>query len=294
MIDSHSHIKINKNVSVSKKNIKDYLIMLKQNCIDEAIVTIDPFTDNIKCKLNSNHYVKMKSVNESYNIICKCTSCNKIIYEGIDPYIEYNNFLIENMSENKNINIFPVVAVTPNSLQHMIDFYISEYGSKIKGIKGYTGLSAYTLDDIEFLKSALPLLVHCGTYDNQNPMNMVNFASKFDNYLILAHLAALNIDSIKRFKEMDNVLIDLSPAKFIFDTYVKNNRAGGVFNKININTVDDMYEILANNFDINRIVWGSDFPYSDQKEELNTFLTSPIFSSTEKEKILCKNIKKVL
>lgn len=294
MFDSHSHIKISQDVINSKKNIKEYLSMLKQNCIDGAIVTIDPFIDDIKCKLNSNHYVKTKSSNKPYNIICKCTSCNKIIYEGEDPYILYNKFLIENISQNKKINVFPVVGVTPTTLQYMIDFYISEYGNKIKGIKGYTGLSAYTLDQIGILKSSLPMLVHCGTYDNQNPMNMINFASKFNNYLILAHFAGLNINAIRLFKDMDNVFIDISPAKFIFDTYIKNNRSGGIFNKTNINTVDNMYELLASNFDINRVVWGSDFPYSDQKEELHTFLSSPVFSNSEKEKILSKNIRKVL
>lgn len=294
MVDSHSHIKINSDVNYSRQNIKDYLNMLKQNHIDEAIVTIDPFIDDIKCPLNATHYVKTKSSDKEHNVICKCTTCNKIIYEGKDPYIKYNKFLIQNLSHNRNIHIFPVLAVTPKSLQYMVDYYTNEYGNYIKGIKGYTGLSAYTLDDIGKLNSTLPLLVHCGTYDNQNPMNMLKFANNFNNYLILAHLAGLNLEVIKKLKSNENVFIDISPAKFIYDTYIKENRNGGIFNKEKINTVDDMYELLTENFDINRIVWGSDFPYSNQKEELDTFLNSSVFSNDEKEKVLSKNIRKVL
>lgn len=294
MFDAHSHIRINDDFINSKKNISEYLRMLSENSIDESIVTIDPFIDKIRCKINQEHYVKTKSSTIPHGVLCKCTSCDIVLYEGEDPYLKYNKFLIENMSELENIYIFPVLSVTPGSFQYMIDFYISEFGNKIKGIKGYTGMSAYTLDQIGKINCSLPLLVHCGTYDNQNPSNMIKFASNFNNYLILAHFAGLNLEAIKTFKNMENVFIDISPAKFIFNTYIKKCRNGGIFNKNDINSVDDMFEMLANNFDINRIVWGSDFPYSNQKEELSIFLDSNVFSSSEKEQILSRNIKKVL
>lgn len=294
MFDSHSHIKITEHRGQSRENINKYITMLKDNGIKGSIVTVDPFIDKVKCNVDENHFVKMKADVDLNKMICKCTSCKKNIYSGFDPYIAYNDFLIYEMSNYDNIHVFPVLSVTPSTTQELINYYSSKYSGLIKGFKGYTGLSGYTLDQIEKLKSPLPLLVHCGTYDNQNPEKMLKFASNFNNYLILAHFGALNIDALRKLNQMDNVFVDISPAKFIYDTYVVNKRNGGIFMKENISSLDDMYEILVENFDINKIVWGSDYPYSNQKEELDTVLNTRIFSNCEKEKILTKNIKKII
>lgn len=294
MVDSHTHIKISNNKVDSLNNIKNYLKMLEQNNISESIVTIDPFIDDIKCKKDSNHFVKMKNNEFGNDIICKCSVCRETIYQGNDPFVKYNEFLIETLKNEDKTHVFPVLAVTPKSLQYMVDYYLEKYKGVIKGLKGYTGLSSYTLDDIAPIKANLPMLVHTGTYDNQNPDKMKNFISKYDNYFILAHFGALNLEALQELKKLDNVLIDISPAKFIYNTYILNKRNGGIFNKDKITKIDDMYYLLADIIGVDRILWGSDFPYSDQKEELDTFLNSKVFTDSEKQKILEENPRKVL
>lgn len=294
MIDAHSHITITKNKEENKKNIVEYLTNMKINGIKGSIVTVNPFIDDFKCPTNQYHYVKMKNSNKPGHTQCKCTVCQKIIYEGLDPFIEYNKILIEELKNEKNIAVYPVVSVTNSSTQWLIDLYKELYGKELKGIKAYTGLSAYSLDDLKKIRCDIPILVHSGIYPNQDPINMLKFISNYDSKVQIAHLAGLNIPVIEKLKQQRNVLIDISPSLYIYNYYVKQNIFGGIYNKEKISSVDDMYELLASNFDIDRIVWGSDTPYSNQSDELQAFLKTKVFTEDEKEKILSKNIQRAL
>lgn len=294
MFDAHSHITITKDKEKNVKNINDYIKNMVLNGINESIVTVDPFIDEIKCPTNNNHYVKMKDGNKKGHIICKCTNCQKIVYEGLDPYIKYNNYLIDLLSKYDNIHVYPVISVTNTSMQWLIDYYKDRLGEKLPGIKAYTGLSSYSLDDLNPVVCDVPMLVHAGTYPNQNPKNMINFIKNYNGLFQIAHLAALELDTIEKLKNIDNVLIDISPAYYIYNYYVVNNNNGGIFNKEKIKSVDNMYELLLSKFLLSKIVWGSDVPYSNQSEELSSILNSKIFSKNEKEKILSLNMKGLL
>ena len=294
MVDAHSHITVTDSVEESKKNISAYIQRMEKNNIKEAIVTINPFIDSIKCTNNPMHYVKMMNGNRIGEVVCKCTVCQKVVYEGMDPYIKYNEFLVNQLRDKKNIHVYPVVSVTKTSTQWIIDYYRDLYGSNLEGIKAYTGLSAYSLDDIGTIKCDKPMLVHSGTYANQNPANMINFIKHYNCFFQIAHLAALEMDAIKKLKEMDNVLIDISPALYMYKHYVAKNMNGGVFNKSQIHSLDDMYELLLQSFDVDRIVWGSDVPFSSLEEELESFMNTKVFTKNEKTKVLSDNIKRVL
>lgn len=293
MIDAHTHIHINSNLEDSKKSISEYLQMLKRNNIEQSIVMIDPFIDKFECNEEKTHFVKTKLDESKHEIYCKCEACKKETYRGADPYIDYNLFLLNSLKEEINVNVFPVLPAVPNIIQNSIDYYNSLY-ENIKGFKAYTGTSSYTLDEIGKLCLDKALLVHSGTYRNQDAANMIDFAKNFKSYLIIAHFAGLNLKAIRKLKEMDNVFIDVSPAKKMYELYIKNNRTAGMFNKELIHSVEDMYYLLCENFDIDRIVWGSDYPYSNQKEELQFILDTSFFTNSEKEKILSKNIKRII
>ena len=293
MIDAHTHIHINSNLEESKKRMSDYMKMLKDNNIEESIVMIDPFIDKYECSKEKSHFVKTKLDEERHEIYCKCEVCKKETYRGGDPYIDYNLFLLNNLEKEQNVNVFPVLPAVPSVIQNSIDYYKGLYKS-IKGFKAYTGTSSYTLDELGKLSLKKPLLVHSGTYRNQDPANMIKFAKNFDSYLIIAHFAGLNLDAIRQLKEIDNVVIDISPAKKMYELYIKSNRKGGMFNKESIHSVEDMYYLLCENFVIDRIVWGSDYPYSNQKEEIQCILDTSFFTNSEKEKILSKNIKGII
>ena len=294
MVDAHSHITITDDIVKNKKNIQKYINDMEKNGIDESIVTVNPFIDSIKCKNNPQHYVKMKDGNKLGEIICKCTTCQKTVYEGLDPFICYNNFLINELKDKKNIHVYPVVSVTRTSTQWLIDYYQDLYGNMLEGIKAYTGLSAYSLNEIGSVKCDKPMLVHAGTYPNQNPANMMEFIKNYDGIIQIAHLAGLELDTIKKLKKIESVLIDISPALYMYNYYVVDKMNGGLFNKEKISSLDDMYELLLNNFEINNIVWGSDVPYSALENELNAVKKSKVFTSNEKSKVLSNNIKRVL
>ena len=295
MIDAHSHITITSYKQENEKNINNYIKNMTLNGIDESIVTINPFIGEIKCPNDSTHFVKMLNGSKAGHISCKCTNCKKIIYEGIDPYICYNNYLIERLSTYNNIHVYPVISVTNTSMQWLIDYYKDLYGDKLEGIKAYTGLSAYSLDELEpIVNCDFPMLVHAGTYDNQNPNNMLKFIKKYKGIFQIAHFAGLELSAIEKLNKMDNVLIDISPAYYIYKYYVVDKNKGGIFNKDKINSVDDMYEMLLSKFDLSKIVWGSDVPYSNQKLELLNLLSSKVFSDSEKQKILSLNMKESL
>lgn len=294
MFDAHSHIRITNDDKKNTQNINEYILNMKKNGIKEAIVMVDPFIDELKCPLNSNHYVKTKNGTKPGHIICKCTFCQKVVYEGIDPFIKYNIYLMDKLTMYSNLHVYPVISVTDTSMQWLIDYYQDLFGPKLEGIKAYTGLSAYSLDDLKPVRCNVPMLVHEGTYQNQNPAKMIQFIKKFNNYFQIAHFAGLELDAINELKKIDNVFIDVSPATYMFDYYIAQNHNGGLFNKNKILSLEDMYYMLLSNFDLSRIVWGSDTPYSTQDMELDAILKSKIFTQTEKELVLCKNIRKII
>ena len=293
MIDMHSHITINKNNSENAERILAYISEMRRNIISESVVTINPFIEDIKCPASPNHYVKIKEGNVVGEVRCKCTVCQKIVYEGVDPFIKYNNYLISTLNVHKNIHVYPVIPVIPKTTKSLIDYYKMHF-SNLAGIKLYTGLSAYHLDEIEQIKCDLPVLVHSGTFPNQDPKNMLKFARYYNGYVQIAHLAALNVEVIRDLKKYENVIIDISPALYMYNHYVLNGNKGGIFNKDRIKSLDDMYELLVDNFGIERIVWGSDVPFSSLKDEIDAFKSSQVFSSHEKEKILTINAKRIL
>ncbi|NMA50898.1 MAG: hypothetical protein GX951_03500 [Mollicutes bacterium] len=294
IIDSHAHIAITKNVEESKQKLEEFKELMKINGIDKSVIMIDPYIEDISCKNNKNHRIAMFDGNKPGEILCKCMNCGLITYSGIDPYIKYNDILFELLKYEKNLYFYLLVSVTKTSMKWLIDYYLEKYGKLVKGIKAYTGLSGYNLDDVSSFVGKVPMLVHCGIFDNQNPSNMINFIKSYENYFQLAHFAALNIPAIKQMNHLDNTIIDIAPSKRIYDRYIKRPKNAIIFDIEKYASLDDLYTVILENVDITKVVWGSDYPFSSHSLELNAFTSSNVFTQGEKEKILCRNMKRVL
>ena len=286
IIDAHSHIKAGKNFN------NDYINFINDlNCnnIDKAIVSIDPFTKDFKCKHDEMHYVSINDYGKK--VRTKCHTCNtEKIYDN-DPFEKYNEQLFS--INDPKIIPFLMLSVTNNTMEKTAKKFLEVYNNKIAGLKLYTGLSEVYLDDIRNFDFELPLLIHVGYQHNQNPKNMIEFLKKYRGNVILAHYARFSQEAIDLIKCSDNIFIDTSPTMYLYDHYIKDYHKGGLINRDGLILPEDFYYKAIETVGIDKMVFGTDYPFSDRKIEID-LLNKLNLSNNDYEKITNGNIKRIL
>ncbi len=124
-------------------------------------------------------------------------------------------------------------------------------------------------------KSGKPLLFHTKKYHlkQTDPTEIVKIADKFPNLkLVLAHFAASQ--------------------PLVFD-YVEDNELDNVYFDTSVNCTQFYIKKIGERLGFDRILFGSDCPYSDQEVELLKIKKLDI-EDYEKEMILGLNSKKIL
>ena len=190
--------------------------------------------------------------------------------------------------EHKDQSMLPFLRFDPKvidteQLEHLLDYGF--YGVKLHPRaqnfdpidKKYYGLYKKIED------SGKPLLIHARKYDTftrimlktngkySDPDRIVGLAKIFPNMnIIIAHFANLSRDALNVIAKEDNLYVETS----IFGTtYV--------------------VKMMCKNLGADKIIFGSDAPYSDQEIEMLKIKKADI-SGSEKEKIFSGNIKKLL
>lgn len=255
--------------------------------IVNCIISIDPFVSQLKSKCEG-HYSQF--INHVDGVAVKCVDCNEILYVGTDPYRQYNLELIQkNAGTKARIFLMPAITVAIND---ELDYYNDNFKNKYHGIKLYTGTTGISLNEIGRINSNLPLLIHTGIQPNQHPKNMLQFISHYDGNICLAHFCRFYEDALKLVKTSDNLFIDISPANYMFERYIKQKHSGGLFDK-SFNSAEEMVYRLIDLVGIDKILWGSDYPFSDCGKEIQIFNRLKL-SPEEKKQIMYKNAKKFL
>lgn len=278
--DMHSHIVDD---VIEPINIK------KSLNINKSIVCIDPMVKDLICSYGKNHYCYVNSIRNN-EMIVHCLNCGRDIKISDDVFFEANDILFNKVKNDRDIYYFATLPVMKFGMNNLAEKYIKSYQSELKGFKLYTGLSKETLNNSDFLGCNLPLLIHTGFHENQKPHNMIKFLKYYRGKIILAHFCRLDVDTINEIKNKDNIFFDVSPAFEMFERHKKKNIL--LYDGI-VRDVNEMYRLLIDLVGIDKILWGSDFPYSDINVELQCLLNSNL-SDNEKEKILSINPKSFL
>lgn len=278
--DMHSHI---------VNGVLDPIKEKRKLGINKSLVCIAPFVDELKCDENNNHYCYVDS-SKNGEMIVHCLECDKDIRTSPDIFFNANDKLFEKVKNIQDLYYFATLPVMRFGMNDLAEKYIKLYKSALKGLKLYTGLSKSTLNDSEFLECDLPLLIHTGFFENQKPSNMIDFLKYYRGKIILAHFCRLDVDTIRKIGQQENIFFDVSPAFEMFERYKRKNI---LLYEGKINDVNEMYKILINLVGSDKILWGSDYPYSQIDMELQCLLNSEL-SDVEKEKILSINPKRFL
>ena len=208
-------------------------------------------------------------------------------------------------------NIVHAVAVTGHSVQHINDF-ISErckehkefhgfgtmhadFDGKLEelermkalglcGVKIHPDTQKFNMDDermfevYDYLQEyGLPILIHCGDYryDYSHPRRLRAILDNFPNLIVIgAHFGGWSIPDIALEYLLDKQCY-LDTASTFFITGVKRAKE------------------LIRMYGAERMVFGSDFPMWNQKDELENFLSMGL-TDRENEMILCNNPKEIL
>lgn len=274
--DMHCHV----------HEFSDFEIKLSETQRINYLMCINPFIKELHCNVDKNHYCFITNRNKKMCVFC--TNCNKIVRIYDDVFFDENYKLFQQMNKKENINIFATLPVLAKGMNLLSEKYIKLFKTELKGFKLYTGLSEIDLNHSEFLESDLPLLIHTGTYQNQLPYNMIDFLRFYRGKIILAHFCRLDMETINYVKKLDNIFFDVSPSYEIFQRYKKNKNV--LLCKDTVNNVLQMYKKLINTVGEDKILWGSDAPFSSFEKELNLFWNLNLKDNI-KEKILTYNSK---
>ena len=284
IFDCHTHI------DLDLETREDYENNMSLTGIEKTIIMCNPFIKEIRCQKNASHYV---AFNDEQNcLVARCEQCNSIVYTGDDPYRSYNENLMDSF-QNTNFYPFLMLAMSSSTIYNNIAYYTQNYNGKFYGFKLYTGLSANALDYIAKLETDYPLLIHTGIQDNQNPIGMLKFVENYKGKIIFAHFCRLHYDFLKIINNYDNIFVDTSPAFYLFNRYIVNGHNGGLFKKENIRQPSDLYHELLQNIGIDKVVFGSDYPFSEIKNETSV-LQSLGINEDDYMKLTRKNFQRFL
>lgn len=285
IFDAHSHC------SNNKKSILDFFSSHINNNIFTGIVMINPFVEEIKCHKDKSHYLCIKSISKD-NDMLYCTNCNKTYGAANTIFRDYNANLIEQVNifnAKYNTKFYPFLNVA-SSQRMMIDefnFFKDEYKKKFWGIKIYTGLSYNILDEIDSLDLTCPLIIHTAMrYGNQQPKNMLRFLLKYKGPILLAHFARFDLQTIQILKNKNNIFYDSSPATLLYETFYANEKSS-------FSCVEELYYKIFDLVGCNKVLWGSDFPFGNIRQEL-TILNQLNISNSERNLIAWENSKRFL
>lgn len=191
-----------------------------------------------------------------------------------------NNFVASTCKEHKEFYGFGTIHPDYENPFEEIE-RIESLG--LKGIKIHPDTQKFNIDDermfkiYDALSGRLPILIHCGDYryTYSHPERLARILDMFPGLTVIgAHFGGWSLHDLALEYLIDrNCYMDVSSSFFL--TGMK--RA----------------EELIKIYGAERILFGTDFPMWDAKEELDKFMTMNL-TEEEKELILYKNAEKIL
>lgn len=241
--------------------------------------------DEITCK--QSHIVRLESViNGKHKYTC--STCNRVVYFGEDPFVKYNHALMNGRRENELV--FPYIPISPFSLEQ-IECYERAYPGLIFGYKLHPNYSNYDIDKFKPKQNRI-YIIHSGVGERENPLKIIHFAKKINGVVIIAHLGRFCKQAFDLSKLMDNVYFDCSPLSLLWNSYITHSDRIfdpsflGVFS-----SPSEMIKLVADYIGWDKLVYGSDAPLGDYSFDMACCRN---LDMSLKHRICSKNIVKLL
>ncbi len=292
--DSHVHLHINKKDQVKEYQYYDFNNLQKDQIkygITKSICFLNPFVPSMLCPKNHKHIIKVLDRDEK-TIKIYCKNCDSIIYEGIDPLRKLNISLLEKALNNNSIIPFIYLNIS-SSINEEIKFFEKKYGNMVKGYKIHPKLCSRKISEIN-INSDKPLIIHTGIQENTSPQDIIKFSKHYKGKIILAHCARFSKNDLLKIKKSDNLYIDISPFMILFRSMIYKPET--LYDMKYLGKIDNPNKLLKKVIEfigVNKIVFGSDTPFSNLNEEID-FIKNCDILNEEREQILYKNLESLL
>jgi len=313
IIDTHCHLNTsNTNFYFYEGNSMDSLLWgMSQGNINKSIICLNPKLSKLSCKndcthncpiYGDNHNVELCQKNcpnemihrvktfdsKPHNLTLKCIECGNVIYKGTDPTRQYNIKLLDQLSAYPNY-LYPMVYLhaSNSTICDEIRFYENNY--KIYGYKLHPQTNYRPINELGILPTELPIMIHVGISMFDHPKYALEFALKQPGKVILAHACRLDPEALTILSKSPNCYIDICPCQSLYN--FKDFAIASPFKNF-IHSPQDIYLKVLEYVAPNKIVFGSDFPWGSQKEEVAIVESLPI-SRKDKDKILFQNAQEI-
>lgn len=215
-----------------------------------------------------------KKINVSKYLVCSTAT----VPEQTE---KINDFIIEECKLHPEFVGFGTLHPDYENIEQEVERIIN---SGLHGVKLHPDFQKFNIDDkkamriYEAIAGRIPLLIHMGDdrYDYSRPYRLANVMKQLPNLEVFA----AHFGGYMRWDESIECLLDFD--NIYFDTC---STLGCV-------SVERAKEIVSN-FDINKLMFGTDFPMWDHKEELDRFFALEL-SDEDNRKILSENFKRIL
>ena len=179
------------------------------------------------------------------------------------------------------------LSLCHSTLQTEINFFERCYGNEFVGFKLHPWNDQVSVANFSILSSK-PILIHTGIRDIESGKNAIIFAENNPEIkIVIAHAAALDENCLRKIAIMENVFIDCCPSVFMF-----KNRFSSLFSPEDIHSPEDIYYKVLDYVPSRKILFGSDSPWGNSKDELDVVNRLHIPESV-REQILYKNAAKL-
>lgn len=287
IIDSHVHVALNDETSF-KKDFTIYKLLKQMDLygVSKSIIMLNPLLDSYSC--GSHLRIVADSVNPNHLII-KCIECNRFIYEGNDPLRSLNIELI-NVCNKYRDRLIPLVYLhsSNNTIPIEVNFFEKNYTGAYAGYKFNPAQSHKGMNEIDLIHSNKPILIHTGNKEYDHPMHALSYAKKYEGNVILAHACRFNVEILEEVAMSKNIFIDISPFSIMHE-----RRETDLFPPYNSRSLneDDFIRDLIKLVGVEKILFGSDAPFSVQEKELKNILNNLLFDNL-RSKVFSENAKK--
>ena len=309
LINSHVHVNTNKNYFFYHNYVlMQFLQEMHENNIDIAFPAINPKVgffrcpndcsmhcgkqvnnnlNNCHCKHSNRHRVGI--LEENASLVIRCKTCGKtLLTSTVDALRDYNIALIQmTRPYRKKIKPLLYIALCKTTIQAEIDFFEKNFPHEFVGFKLHPWNDQVSVADFK-LHTTKPILIHTGVRDLESAKNAAIFAkNNLELKVGIAHAAALDEEVLKEIAQLDNAYIDCCPSSFLYET-----KSTSLFSPQDILTPEDIYYKALDFLPSNKILFGTDSPWGNSKQELAVVSRLQVPADV-KEEILYQNATKI-
>ena len=272
IFDVHTHVNVGNNDNYTKImggfNIDALADAMDQYKIKKAITMVNPYIREYQCDDCDKHRVFVRDSIPGEQVI-DCSLCNTRIYQGPDPLRKYNIQLLKDAQPYRGkIYPFMYLGLANSTINEEVKFFEQNFRGLYYGYKLHPKISRRSLDEIPELCSNLPVIVHSGESQYDDPDTVVRFAKRYKGSVLIAHACRLKIEALQEVAKTPNLFVDVCPSHLMFE-----GRANDLFAPLNsqIQNHTDIYKEVIKYAGINKTLFGTDVPFGNYSKELVNF-----------------------